>query len=289
MNDRIQILGCRGSMAVSGPQYREFGGATSSVLVFLAGQPVVIDAGTGILNLAKALGLCGICKQTSCGDCLSNPARGTDAAVNHIPLVLSHPHADHIMGLSMCQICFDKDYSFSIYGADRGGLSAKEQINIFMQKPIWPVAIDDLAAGFDFPGLSDEFFIGPVKLNTMEGEHPGGVSVIKLSAGGHTVVYASDCTLTDALRPRLAAFAKDCDVLLIDGQYTEEELEFTGGYGHNGCREAAAFGKECGAGKTLIIHHDIKHDDDMLRAMEADAKAENPDCSFAREGEEIEL
>ena len=71
MADSVLILGARGSLPVSGRQFIKYGGATSSYLVTLCGQTVVLDGGTGLLNLPS-----------------------TVLAAPELDLILSHPHAD---------------------------------------------------------------------------------------------------------------------------------------------------------------------------------------------------
>ena len=53
MDNAITILGARGSVPVSGPAFSRYGGATTCIFVKLAGQLLVLDAGTGIMNLPK--------------------------------------------------------------------------------------------------------------------------------------------------------------------------------------------------------------------------------------------
>ena len=47
---KVTILGARGSIATSGRDVQEFGGATSCVLVETDKEAVFIDAGTGTLS-----------------------------------------------------------------------------------------------------------------------------------------------------------------------------------------------------------------------------------------------
>ena len=96
MADSVLILGARGSVPVSGRQFTKYGGATSSYLVTLCGQTVVLDGGTGLLNLPS-----------------------TVLAAPELDLILSHPHADHLLGLGMT------GYTgrLRIYSKTRGGLS----------------------------------------------------------------------------------------------------------------------------------------------------------------------
>ncbi len=76
---KITILGGRGSTPAPGDAFRRFGGHTSCIAVSLddGGPTLLLDAGTGIRNVAAVLG--------------EQPFRGT--------VLLGHLHWDHTAGL----------------------------------------------------------------------------------------------------------------------------------------------------------------------------------------------
>jgi len=224
----------------------------------------VLDAGTGILALPAVL----------------RPEE------RRLPLLLTHPHADHLLGLPMCGVVLDPACRVDVYAARRGDRDTAAQVRRLVSPPLWPVGPEDLPAELRFYDLPAELTLGPVRVRSMEGVHPGGVSLLRLEAGGKSVALVTDCTLTDALLPEAAAFARDCDLLLCDGQYSPGEWETRAGFGHNTWEAAAAFGRLCGAGRTLIVHHDPDRAD---KELDAAAGELGPDCAFAYEGEEIFL
>ena len=205
------ILGARGSVPVCGETFRRYGGATTCVFVRLAGQPLVFDAGTGILALS---------------DCL-------DEAEREIPLFLSHPHADHLIGLPICRTALDPTRRFSVYAAPRGGRDALAQLRSLISPPLWPVGPEALPAEFAFHSLPATLTIGPLTVDSMEGAHPGGVSLFRVTGDGRRIVFATDCTLSDRLFAALTEFARDCDLLLIDGQYSDAEWPTRSTFGHS--------------------------------------------------------
>jgi len=262
--DLVKILGARGSVPVSGPDYARYGGATSCYFVRLAGQPIVLDAGSGMLSLPAALG----------------------PEERRLALLLTHPHADHLLGLPMCGLVFDPACRIDVYAARRGGYDAAAQCRRLISPPLWPVGPEGLPADIRFHDLPGEMEVGPVRVRAMEGVHPGGASLFRLDCGGKSVALVTDCTLTDALRPQAAAFAQGCGLLLCDGQYSLEEWPARASFGHSTWDDAAEFGRLCGAGRTRIVHHDPARTDAELDAA---AGALGPGCAFAREGEEILL
>jgi len=266
LTDQVLILGARGSVPVSGEDFIKFGGATTCVLVRLADTYVILDAGTGMLSLPE--------------DALSRPS---------LTLLFSHTHVDHLLGLPVCPYVLRPGAELTVCAAPRGGLSAHEQALKLLAPPLWPVGDRELPAAFRFLDMADSFSVGPIRVDTMEGVHPGGVTLFRLSAGGKSVVFITDCTLTPALFPRAADFARDCDLLLVDGQYSDEEWPTREFFGHSRWTDAARLGEAAGAKRTAVIHHDPWHTDRQLEAAEAALKRVYPRCAFAREKEEINL
>ena len=70
-------------------------------------------------------------------------------------------------------------------------------------------------------------------------------------------------------------------------QYTEDEYVKMKGYGHSTAAEGLRVFRESGAKRICFIHHDPRHTDEMLNAMEKELSAEG--VSFARAGDVIEL
>lgn len=266
MKQVVSILGARGSVPVSGKQYSRYGGATTCVLFESDGRFVVLDAGTGLLSLPE------------------NAMRQ-----RRLPLLLTHPHADHLLGLPMCPCVMNPSAQLDVYAVPRDGLDARQQLSRLMSPPLWPVGPEQLPADIRFHDLSQIFSLGDIQISAMEGVHPGGVSVFRLEAGGRSVVFATDCTLTASLAPRLTEFARGCDLLLCDGQYSEAEWKGREDFGHNSWNMAAQFAQQCGAKQLRIVHHSPFRTDTELDHFAERLRETDPAFDFAKEGEVIEL
>lgn len=258
----VKILGVRGSVPVSGAAFARYGGATTCFFVRLAGQPFVLDAGSGMLALPSVL----------------------QPEEKQLTLLLTHPHADHLLGLPMCKTVFEPDRKIDFYASVRGTLHAEAQLQRLMTPPLWPVDPADLPADICFHDLPEEMQLGAVRVRSMEGIHPGGVSLLRLDGDGKSIVLATDCSLTESLLPKAVEFARNCDLLLCDGQYQESEWAAKSTFGHNTWTSAAAFGRLCGAKQTRIIHHNPTRTDDELDAATEELGA---GCTFAYEGHEF--
>lgn len=267
MRSSVLILGARGSVPVSRQESLNYGGETLCIFIRLADQPVILDAGTGMLNLPSVLN-----------------KHETD-----LPILLSHPHADHLLGLPMSPVLFDPQKKIRIYGATRNGLSVKEQVHALMSPPLWPVSPEQLGAAVTFLPTESSFNLGTIHVDTLEGIHPGGVTLFRLTGDGKTVIYMTDCTLTDSFFPKAVEFARDCDLLLCDGQYSEAEWAERSHFGHSTWTAAAQLAAAAHAKQARIIHHDPFRTDAELDAAAKDLTNIHPACAFARAGEEISI
>ena len=87
---KVKFYGTRGSIAVPGEEFAEFGGNTACVLVkFSNGRIAILDAGTGIRRLGNDL------------------LKEYHEQFDNIFIVLSHTHWDHIQGFPFFAPAFD--------------------------------------------------------------------------------------------------------------------------------------------------------------------------------------
>ncbi len=249
-----------------GGDFARYGGLTTCALVHMGGQFIVLDAGTGIMKLPNEV-----------------------LAQKELPLLLTHAHADHLLGLPMCAYVMVRGARLDIYGAPRDGLSPRRQVERLVSPPLWPITPDDFLTELCFHDMPESMELGAVRVRSMEGNHPGGASLLRLEAGGKCLVFATDCTFSDELRPKLAEFAHGCDLLLADGQYNDEEWPTRKTFGHSTWRMAAELARECGAKRLRVVHHDPQRTDAMLAAWDKTLQEQDPAYAFAREGETIEL
>ena len=262
----VSILGSRGSIPVSGERFTRYGGATCCVAVHTDNTFAVLDAGTGLMELLDYL-----------------------HGEKQIHLFLTHCHIDHILGLPLCPAALSSQYQFHIYGADRNECDIASQIRSLMSPPLWPVGPAQLPADFVFHPVRSKMEINGMVIETMEGCHPGGVTVYRLTVNGRRIVYMTDCTITEENRAALLEFCSDCDLLLCDGQYSDEQWLTRSNFGHNRWTQVARFGLECGAKTTRVLHHDPTHSDQTLDRARSEVRTISPACDLAFDREEIIL
>jgi ribonuclease BN (tRNA processing enzyme) len=130
-------------------------------------------------------------------------------------------------------------------------------------------------------------------------------------AGGHKVVYATDSELDlllddptaperDPESPRrlpdeLVSFCRGADLLISDGQYTDEEYRSKAGWGHARATTVADLAVQAGVRQLALFHHDPMHADrfvdDMVATVQQRTHGQGSEVFVfgAREGVEIRI
>ncbi|HAG68348.1 MAG TPA: MBL fold metallo-hydrolase [Lachnospiraceae bacterium] len=256
----LKVLGTRGSMAVHGRMYSVFGGATSCYLVRAGEDTVILDAGSGLLNAPV--------------DTPRPPV-----------ILISHLHLDHLLGLGMYPRLSKKGAETEIYVPAADSREASESLNSLYSPPLWPVRLDQYAGTVRIKPLMFPIMVGEIRVDGVMGCHPGGCAVMRLSYGGRSIVYLTDYEHEEASFDKMTDFARGADLILYDGQYTEEEYEQKKGFGHSTPEKGLELLERSEAGRLLIVHHDPQNGDEEL--LKREQLLNRKDVSYARQGEEI--
>lgn len=273
---RVKFYGTRGSIPVCAPEFQEFGGNTTSVLVEGPEQTGIFDAGTGIRDLGKEL--------------LQNPHVGIDRPCF---LAFSHFHWDHIQGLPFFAPAYDPRRRFIIAAIGRGryGKDIKSIFEMQMQQDYFPVTLDGMGAQMDFLKSKEDFLTeGMASLEVVKHQHPGDAYSYRIEGkDGKVVVFCTDIEHGEKIDERIVDFARGADLLIHEGQYTPEELPRFKGWGHSSWEQAVEVAERAEVKKLVITHHDPDHDDDFLRDVEKKCQARFPDSVLARDKMELTL
>lgn len=266
----ITFHGVRGSLASPGVDTAGVGGNTSCVEVNVAGERIVLDAGTGLRALGDRLAAEGESNTT---------------------LLLSHLHWDHIQGLPFFVPLYVPGHNISIASGPNGHMPLEHALRRQMAPPFFPVAFDDVGHRVKIRDLrsSETFAVGEVSVTTVRLNHPDPVYGYRIEHNGASVVFATDTEHYSCVDPALRKLAEGADVLIYDAQYTPEEYEGKVGWGHSTYEAATAVARSAGVGQLVLFHHDPKRTDAGVADIETRARRIFTNTIAAREGEVIEL
>lgn len=260
---RVRVYGTRGSVAVEGREYETFGGSTSCYVVEAGEQRIILDAGTGIARV---------------------DASAWDAPLH---IFLSHLHLDHVAGLAMFGRLFVPGLKTFLHVPAASDEEANRAIDALFGPPYWPVHLRDLRGDIEVAAMPASLSFGDVLIESIEGSHPGGCKVYRISHADKVLVYATDFESEPELFERLVAFSQGADLVLFDGQFDEEQLRSRRGFGHSSPSAGVRLLRESGARRLLLIHHDPSSTDEVLLGREGLLGSDA--MRLAREGELIEL
>jgi len=261
----VKFWGVRGSIPTPGWQTRRYGGNTSCYEVRVDDTTFILDAGTGLREL---------------GESMLKRARQEKKPVS-AHMMFSHPHWDHIQGFPFFTPVYMRDNVFHIY--DREGAEKKhfELLSGQMKSDYFPVEFSDLGAHvlsekIDAAGRTIE----GVKVTYLSQVHPGGSLAYAFERDGVKLVYATDneldLTLVDKDMPRrdpsarrkvsqaYLDFIRGADLLVADGQYTDDEYGAKVGWGHARATTLVDAAVEAGVKRLAISHHDPMQTDDQV-------------------------
>lgn len=259
---RLSVLGCGGSVPVGGREKLLFGGATSCYMVHCGDDCVFLDAGTGLL---------------------SAPAKFPRPPL----ILLTHLHLDHILGLGIYRRLLMEGEKTLLCLPGKTAQEERKLLDAVFSPPYWPLSLMDYRGDLELVLPSFPMRHGSLRIDCMEGRHPGGCLVFRVSCGEKSLVYATDFEHEHDGFAGLETFAKDTDLLLYDGQYSPEEYEARKGFGHSTAEKGVELMERCGAKRLLLIHHDPGCTDEELLSRER--RIGRDDVRFAREGEVIQL
>ena len=270
---RIRFAGVRGSWPRTAPRFAQYGGDTTCLQVTPRDGPTVfVDAGTGITAAAELL-----------------PRPGGD-----LLLLLTHTHHDHLQGFPSLSPLYEPGWRLTVAAPEF--VPAEAAVRKLMEPPLWPLALDSLRSTVAFRQLSAVFAWGSLEIRHLAVPHPGACSAYRLDeSGGGSLVFATDIewgAWDDAGRAAFARFCREprpVDLLVMDGQFTDEEIPARRGWGHSSLGDCVAAARAGGAGRLLTTHHSPDRDDAAMVAVEATLATLLAGAAAARQGQELEL
>ncbi len=305
-NFTIRFRGVRGSYPVANEGFLEYGGNTSCVEVNIDGRLIILDAGTGLISLGEEL----MKEYINSGTTLSN-RKPVVAAV-----LLSHIHQDHIMGIPFFSPLHIASTRLNVFGNPSRGETLDEELAQVLFNKTFPLDAADIAADMVCSDVNETSYIiikkdlTTIVTNVCDFQkmkisdddiiiscyksfaHPqNGVIVYKIEYKGKSLVYATDKESYIGGDVKLAKFAKNCDCLIHDSQYTTEDYQNLyspkQGFGHSTFEMAKEMKVQTNAKTLIFFHYEPSYTDEKLDLIAEEYKEEN--LIFAKEGLEINI
>jgi ribonuclease BN (tRNA processing enzyme) len=259
----LTVLGARGSIPVSGPEFTRYGGNTSSFAVSVGGVTVAfVDAGTGLAAYRSHV----------------------DALAPSVSVFLTHYHWDHIQGLSMLDELWSGGCEVRLYGPD----DPREVLTTAIAPPLFPVSIVD-AATVSFVPMPEEVVVSGIRFTSFPLHHPQGAIGFRIDGPERSIAIVTDHEAGTPVDEEIAKGVDGVDVLIHDAQYIPVEREEHLGWGHSTCLDAMNLAKQVGAGQLVLTSHDPGRTDAQIDAIIADMAPEFPATIAAEQGLRIDL
>jgi phosphoribosyl 1,2-cyclic phosphodiesterase/ActR/RegA family two-component response regulator len=296
----VRFWGVRGSIATPGAATLGYGGNTACVEVRADGQLIILDAGTGIRPLGLSL----------------------EKEFKDVPLsltvLISHTHWDHIQGFPFFASAYNPRNRLRILGYEGAREGLLGALSSQMESPYFPIGWQQLPSHISLQELQQpEFNIGPIRVETMNLNHPGICVGYRLSTSAGAIAYLPDnepfqrykyhadpqalggsienLEFARRMDQKVIDFIRDAEVLIIDAQYDAMEYEKRVGWGHGCVDDVVALALNANVKRLYLFHHDPTHDDAKIDAMVDWARqfvaalGESLLVEAAREGSEVLL
>ncbi len=258
----VSFWGTRGSISTPGRATEKYGGNTPCISVQAGDKVIVFDAGTGIRNLGLSL-----VEE-------SQAANGLD-----MHLFLSHTHWDHIQGLPFFGPAYIPGNKLAIYGSPSRGKLLTAILQGQMDSQYFPVDMSAFQAKIAVHEISEGGLqLGPVRLDWLDHNlHPGRSVLYSVQAGNRRFVYGTDVELNkvfnefgepsgldDQAANDYLKFVAGADLLIADGQYTQEEYATHKGWGHSSVPVLLRVAAKADVKRLAVFHHDPQHSDKFI-------------------------
>ena len=281
------------------------GGNTTCVEITVGSEIIIIDAGTGIQELGRAL--------------MSGPCGRGEGRIH---LIFSHAHWDHVQGFPFFMPAFIPGNRITLYSVHDLNLALTEQQRYLC----FPVAINPARGEQELDALEETmrlrypylpamqadmefvrleagkpFRVGSVQINTIRNHHPGDAYGYRFEDPHSVFVYGGDAEykkLDEQTFQERIPFFKDADALLFDAQYSlHDSWEDKAGFGHSSAGVGVELARRAGVKRLLLTHHEPTASDLELQEVQRNAAANQaqdptlPVCEviMAYEGLELDL
>ena len=228
-----------------------YGGNTSCVEVRSGDDIIILDAGTGLRALGRAL----------LAEFKNKPLSLT--------LLLTHTHWDHIQGLPFFAPIYDPRCRLRILGGEGARKGLVNALTGQMESTYFTVPFAKLPSNIQIEELKDfNLNVGSVCVRAQRANHPGHCVGYRLFSPEGLVAFFPDTEPRQGGEDReMIEFLRDVDVLILDSQYDSAEYKKHIGWGHGCVDDSVALAVQAGVKRLCLFHHDPDHDDKKIDSL----------------------
>jgi len=294
----VTFWGVRGSHPMPNQNMLYFGGNTTCLEITIENTTIIIDAGTGIVNLGQKLASEFFAKKNN---------------TLELTIFFTHLHHDHTQGLPFFVPLYLGQSVIHFFGPQNFGEELGTVLERSMKPPNFPIDFSNVQSVKNVTTLNennlvilDSYVQTPMVINKYKDtpklsdssilikvmndySHPAnGVFVYRVEYKDRSVVFCTDVEGYVYGNAKLIHFAKGTDLLVHDAQYSSEQ--YTGmptpkqGYGHSTPEMAIEVAKKAEAKHLAITHHDPSATDAQLKENQMQCKKQFANLFYAREG-----
>lgn len=258
----ITFWGVRGSFPAPGPETNRYGGNTSCVEVRTKkGHLILLDAGTGIAQLGRAL-------------------MKTEEAHGHLDaaLLLTHAHWDHIQGFPFFPPIYAAGNKFAIYGPSRSSGRLESVLEGQMNPHFSPIhSLKNLGSQIEIHAVHEGQTFEVAGLQVSVCLNPHGTTkamAYRLEEGGRAFVYAPDAGYSAAGPPaKSIELYQGAHLLVHDCTYTPEDRALRLERGFSSFADAADAALRAQVKHLVMFHYDQDYTDEQVDEMLARCRA----------------
>ena len=251
----VRFWGTRGSVPVSGREFRRYGGNTACIEVRCGPHTLIFDAGSGFRPAGLSL---------------------VERGIQDFDVFFTHCHYDHILGLPFFAPLYKPNFHVSVWSGHLAGImTTREMLKAFMRPPWFPVPLDICRANITCNDFRANDVLTPregVTIRTGVLNHPGNCVGYRIEWAGRVVALVSDTEHVDGiLDPNVLTLMNNADLVIYDANFVEDEMERYRGWGHSTWQQGIKLCEAAGARRLALFHHDKGRTDTQLGAIERNA------------------
>lgn len=142
---KIKFRGVRGSYPIADKDFLQYGGNTSCVEVNVNGHLIILDAGTGLINIGHEL----------MGKYISSGANAEERTPVKATVLISHIHQDHLQGFTFFRPLHIPSSVINVFGNVNYNESLADEMSELLFGKSFPLDLGDIAGNLNIKDLNE--------------------------------------------------------------------------------------------------------------------------------------